>query len=599
METPIEGRVDMVLGLICCLLLVAGMVPARPSFRALARGRTPPDDGLMTQATWYRLLVLVVGLATLVGCDAETRSTDAATPSPTAAAATPPPPTANLDVADPVEAERVRAALEDAGYATVPGADATARLSDRPIEGGTEHLLAAWALVAYPRVERLDLTRAEADAILGGEVTAWEQLAPEARALPVTLYVSTEAEAWYRRDHGATGAMFLTTEDLIARVAAEPGAVGLVPYDAPVLGVLALTIDGHDPYRDPAATAPLADRRWVRAASEDEAGRLAALAGWTAAPTYDPAGIVATGEHIPARCVQATLAETGYEAMFEEVRDLVTRADYAIAPWEPSIVDDEPTPCVLTFNLQAAPAAAEAVAAAGFDLAFTVGNHLGDCWTGCSAPGAVLSTVETLRAAGLATVGAGEDLAEATAAHTEVIDGVTFAFLAYDDIAREFYGATDEYAGTNPLDLERLGEDVRAAKATADHVIVGFSWGVEYVADPSSRQIEASRIAMEAGASLIVGNHPHWVQATERMGDGLVLYALGNFVFDQNWSVETQQGLLVEAGFSRDRLLGVRLRPVMIRDWHRPEFVSPASAEGRAILDQVWGATDRRARAAD
>lgn len=553
----------------------------------------------MARRTWHWLTVLALTLATAVACDPGVPAIDAATPDATSAATamTPPPPAADLDLSDPVEAGRVRAALEGAGYAMLPGVGA--RLSDRPLDGGTERILTAWALVAHPRVERLDLTRAEADAILGGEVAAWEQLDPEARALAVTLYVATEAEAWHRRTYGRTDATFLPTEALLARVAAEPGAVGVVPYEAPVLGVLALTIDGHDPYRDPAATAPLADRRWVRAGTEVEAVRLAALAGWATAPTYDPAGIVATGEHIPARCVQATLAETGYEAMFEDVRDLVSRADYAIAPWEPSIVDDEPTPCVLTFNLQAAPEAAEAVAAAGFDLAFTVGNHLGDCWTGCGAPGAVLSTVRALQAAGLAIVGAGEDLAEATATHTEEIDGVTFAFLAYDDIAREFYRATDDQAGTNPLDLERLGEDVSAAKASADHVIVGFSWGVEYEADPSSRQVEASRLATEAGASLIVGNHPHWVQATERMGDGLVMYALGNFVFDQNWSVETQQGLLVEAGFSRDRLLGVRLRPVMIRDWHRPEFVSPASAEGRAILDRVWGATDRRARAAD
>jgi poly-gamma-glutamate capsule biosynthesis protein CapA/YwtB (metallophosphatase superfamily) len=554
----------------------------------------------MAHRTWPWLTVLALTLATAVACDPGAPAIDTTAPDPTATIAEPPPPGVDLDLADPVEMERVRKALEGTGYAVLPGTGA--RLSDRPVEGGTVHILAAWALIAHPRVERLDLTHAEADGILGGEIAAWEQLDPEARALPIILYVSTETEAWYRREHGRTStntATFLPTEALLARVAAEPGAVGLVPYEAPVLDVLALTVDGHDPYRDPAGTAPLADRRWVIAGPDGDAARLAALAGWTTAPTYDPAGIVATGEHIPARCVQATLARVGYEAMFEGVRDLVTRADYAIAPWEPSIVDTEPTPCVLTFNLQAAPEAAAAAASAGFDLAFTVGNHLGDCWMACSAPEAVLSTLRTLQAAGLATVGAGEDLADARAQHLEEVDGVTFAFLAYDDIAGKFYGATDEHAGTNPLDLERLAEDVRAAKAVANHVIIGFSWGVEYEADPSSRQVEASRIAMEAGASLIVGNHPHWVQATERMGDGLVLYALGNFVFDQNWSVETQQGLLVETGFSRDRLLGVRLRPVMIRDSHRPEFVSPASPEGRAILDQVWGATDRRARAAD
>ncbi|GMU39542.1 MAG: hypothetical protein AMXMBFR23_04080 [Chloroflexota bacterium] len=500
-----------------------------------------------------------------------------------------------VDLVDTDEAARVGAALEAAGFAL--DASAGARVSDRALAGGAVHPVAAWALVAHPRVERLDLTLDEAHAVLRGEIDAWEALEADARPLPLALYLSAEAAPWAAREFPGHPGTVLPLAEVIARVAAEPGAVGLVPYEAPELGVVALTVDGHDPYRDPAATAPLADRRWVLASDDVTATRIASAAGWTAVSTYDPAGILATGELIPARCVHSTLTSDGrtHDSMFDATRDLIAAADYAIAPWEPSVVDAEPTPCTLTFNLQAAPEAAEAVARAGFDVAFTVGNHLGDCWTECAATEAMRETVRLLRNAGLATTGAGDDLAEAAAAHTDEIDGVRFAFLAYDEVAREFYGAGDDHAGTNPLDdLDRLVGDVRLALESADHLIVGFSWGVEYVSDPSSAQIEAARAVMDAGASLVVGNHPHWVQATERMGRGVVLYALGNFVFDQDWSVETQQGLIVEAGFTADRMLGIRYRPVMIRERHRPEPVSPASAEGRAILDQLWAATDRR-----
>ena len=76
------------------------------------------------------------------------------------------------------------------------------------------------------------------------------------------------------------------------------------------------------------------------------------------------------------------------------------------------------------------------------------------------------------------------------------------------------------------------------------------------------------------------------------MDGALIVYALGNFVFDQGWSVATTQGMVVEAGFTRDALIGYRLRPIAIRDLYRPEFVDPAG-EGAPILDRVWAAADR------
>ncbi len=538
-------------------------------------------------------VVALASLAMLAACS--TAHAPTSTPVTAVGAREVEAPVVTLDLEGDVERVRVQGALETAGYRVAPGA--AARLTDREVEGAEAVTVAGWAIVAHPRVERLDLTLDGATAILAGEVDAWEQLDPAARALPLTLIVAEEAAPWLQRTHrpDLADVEVLTTAEALARAAAEPGAVALVPFDAPVLGVLALTVDGHDPYRDPEATAPVADRRWVEGADAAEVARLASLAGW-APPAHDPAGILATGELIPARCAHTRLVEAGFDAMFEATRDLIAAADYAIAPWEPSVVDAPATPCVSTFNLQAAPEAVTATADAGFDLAFTVGNHLGDCWTGCSAPSAVRSTVEAFRAHDMATVGAGDDLSEASAHLVVEIDGVRFAFLAYDDIAREFYGATDQYAGTNPLILERLAEQVRVAKAEADHVVLGFSWGVEYVADPSSRQREAVAIAMEAGASLVIGNHPHWVQATQRVGDGWAAYALGNFVFDQDWSVATQQGAILEVGFTRDRILGVRLRPIVIEAQHRPVPVAPTSEAGRTILGRIWDATDRLAR---
>ena len=145
-----------------------------------------------------------------------------------------------------------------------------------------------------------------------------------------------------------------------------------------------------------------------------------------------------------------------------------------------------------------------------------------------------------------------------------------FAFLGYDSIA-PWYAAGDEKPGTAPLSAESVRQDVSAARALADHVVVGAGWGVEYTADPIASQREIGGIAIEAGASFVMGNHPHWVQAVEHF-DGehgaqgaLVAYSFGNFVFDQRWSVATTQGMLMELGFTSERLIGYRIRPVVIR----------------------------------
>ncbi|MEX1023139.1 MAG: CapA family protein, partial [Dehalococcoidia bacterium] len=380
-------------------------------------------------------------------------------------------------------------------------------------------------------------------------------------------------------------------------------AVGVVAVDDLDASVRALTVGGYDPYRDPAGDNPLAETRTVaptgtRSADAPaiDAKDIARVLGWDA-PRLDPAGLLASGEAIPVRCSHsAALAhERGFDAMFDATREVIAAADVAVVPWEPALNEGDVTPCERSFHLVASPATAAAAADAGFDVALAAGNHVGDCVEtaeACDQGAAVLATLEHLRAAGLLVAGAGADLDEARAPAVLTADGVTFAFLAYDDIAREFLGATADLPGTAPLDLATLAVDVAAAKARADHVVVGFSWGVEYTSAPTARQREAAGVAVAAGASLVVGNHPHWVQATERIGDAFVAYGLGNFVFDQDGFEERTQGAVLEAGFTRERLLGVRLRPTAIRERHRPEFVVPHSGESRAILGRIWDATD-------
>ena len=479
-------------------------------------------------------------------------------------------------------------------------------IADAPLPCSRMIVVARWAAITDQRRDVLDLRRGDVVRMVRGDARDWSEFGGSPR--PIDVYLPASQAAAIAEALGLTTSelmgQLLPDDEVTERVASTPGAFALVEPEQLRLGVLALTVDGYDPYRDPARHSPLRLLRWVRAPTAAAAVVVLASAGIEVAPAFDPAGMSVTGELIPVRCANHVLAAIDdYGAMFAGVRDAIASADIAVAPLESPLTDlGEPTPCVETVVLQGSPRVVPALSDAGVDVVLTIGNHMMDCWEGCSRADALFDTLRRLDEVGIATAGAGENLAAArrpTVVSVATAQGpVSFAFLGYDTIA-PWYAATDESPGIAPLDGESVREDVSAARELADHVVVGTNWGVEYTADPIAFQREIGGIAVGAGATVLFGNHPHWVQAVEHFDGALVAYSFGNFVFDQGWSTATRQGMLMELGFTAERLIGYRIRPVVIQahsrelPWvYRPEFVDPAG-EGRAILERIWGAQDR------
>jgi len=446
---------------------------------------------------------------------------------------------------------------------------------------------ASWVVVAHQRRDVLEISSEQVLALLRGDIEDWSDLggAPG----PLNLLVPTEDADAIARGTGlaSIAGEHVEAAEVAERVASEIDAIGLARPEALRPGLLALVIEGHDPYRDPSWASPLR------------------LAGGEP-PPFNPTLLVATGEIIPARCTNAALARLDdYDAMFEDVGTLLGGGEVTLTALEVPLSDvGAPTPCVETFNMLGSPRAVDAIALSGIDVVAMVGNHMLDCWGGCSGRAAMLDTVERFHAAGIETAGAGADLeaAHAPAFVTPAGDSgeaLTFAFLAYDTI-QPTYHATKSAAGIAGYDAASMRADIEAARRTADVVVVSMNWGVEYTPNPTAFQIEAAHAALDAGANLVVGNHPHWVQALQAMpdGDGLVAYALGNLVFDQDWSRETTESAILEVSFLEARIVGYRLRPIVLRELegapaglYRPEPVDPAG-EGRPILERIWSASD-------
>ena len=115
-------------------------------------------------------------------------------------------------------------------------------------------------------------------------------------------------------------------------------------------------------------------------------------------------------------------------------------------------------------------------------------------------------------------------------------------------------------------------------------------WGVEYTDRPTSFQRSAAAAFIAAGADAVLGSHPHWAGALEAIGKGVVVYSMGDFIFDLPRSEQTDEGLIVELTFVGRRLVQIDLHPTIELDRSQPNLLDP-TVDGRVVLDRIRAAS--------
>lgn len=196
---------------------------------------------------------------------------------------------------------------------------------------------------------------------------------------------------------------------------------------------------------------------------------------------------------------------------------------------------------------------------AGFDVLDLANNHSGDY-----GQGALLDTIRNVGKAGASAVGAG---ATATSAYRPVVRtalGLKVAFVAFNEILPPEFRATSTRPGAAWSTPEAVRASVRRAAGQADVVVAAFHWGDELATRPSGRQVELAKVALAAGATAVIGAHPHVLQPVVRSGRRIVAYSLGNFVFPSHSAGTTRTGIL-ELRLGAGRVLGHGFRSATIR----------------------------------
>lgn len=276
--------------------------------------------------------------------------------------------------------------------------------------------------------------------------------------------------------------------------------------------------------------------------------------------------LIATGDVIPARVVniQATKYRN-FKWPYEKTAEVLRNADIVFVNLETPLIKD----CPLVndgFKFCGSDKNIEGLLFSGVDVASLANNHAGNYGLD-----AINYTATLLNNNGILTTGLNGPV-------YKDVRGLKFAFLGYNDI-----GYKQE--GISWADEARISLDIAGAKKNADIVIVTFHWGVEYTDQPDDRQKYLGHLAIDSGADLIIGNHPHWIQPVEIYKDKLITYAHGNFVFDQMWSQKTREGVIGKYTFFDNQLIDVEYLPVQIDNYGQPYFIE--GTQTKSILDRM------------
>lgn len=285
-------------------------------------------------------------------------------------------------------------------------------------------------------------------------------------------------------------------------------------------------------------------------------------------PEADPKDlrtIVVTGDVIPGRGVNVqVLAEKDWLYPWREVVQFLLESDLRVINLEAPLLANCPV-YKEGFTFCGDQRHLEGFKFAGIDLVGLENNHiLNFGWEGLQ------ETQELLSANRI-------DWARRDQLAVKEVRGIKFGLLAFNGVGES-------------IDQEDLVHQIQLARPQVDVLLTLFHWGKEYERLPMAGGSiapddpqEIAHLAIDSGADLVLGNHPHWFQAVEIYRDHLIAYSHGNFIFDQMWSEETRTGVIGKYTFYKSKLVDVQYAPVKIYNYAQPRMMDAVSAQEELI----------------
>lgn len=278
-----------------------------------------------------------------------------------------------------------------------------------------------------------------------------------------------------------------------------------------------------------------------------------------AEPEEHHATLSFVGDVMLARSVEQAIIKNGPNWPFEKLDDLFVDSDLVIGNFEGTVRDHRNIEVTNQMVFDTTPDNVEMLNSAGFTHLSLANNHTDDYGAQTT-----LKTRQTLIDNGL--VPFGDPLNSTPFIARENVNGVSLSIIGFHAFGEK---------------TEPIVETIKAEHAQGRFVIVYPHWGVEYATTAPSVEINAAKLFVNAGADLIIGAHPHVIQNIELVNGVPVVYSLGNFLFDQDFSTETKRGLTVQVVIT-DKNVDLKLKPVNIKN---RQTIPMDSIESQVVFD--------------
>lgn len=220
------------------------------------------------------------------------------------------------------------------------------------------------------------------------------------------------------------------------------------------------------------------------------------------------------------------------------------------------------------YSFRMDPAILPAIKNAGFDILSFANNHVGD-WNVT----AFKDTLLRLEKENILKTGAGINKIEAETPTIIEKNGVKFGFLGFSDVGPEWIEAKENNPGILLANDPLIREIIKKAKAQSDVLIISIHWGEEYKTVHNARQESLAHMAIDNGADLIIGHHPHVMQDITTYKDKPIVYSLGNFIFDQYFSKNTMKGMLYKITFDGKNIKDTDNKIITLNKKYQPEGI--------------------------
>lgn len=237
-----------------------------------------------------------------------------------------------------------------------------------------------------------------------------------------------------------------------------------------------------------------------------------------------------------------------FSYVFDNISSYTKTADICIGNLETSFAgEDRGYSNYPTFN--SPDSLADSLKSIGVDVLSTAGNHALDMgFSGLSR------TIDVLDKADISHLGTYKTQEDQDKVLIKYVKGVKIAFIDYTYGTNGISVPSDKKFCINLIDKDLIKKHIETAKnQNADMIVACMHWGTEYQTKQNSEQEELADFLFQNGVNVIIGNHPHVIQPMEKRTvtledgstrDGFVVYALGNFICDQN-AVNTRDSIIL------------------------------------------------------